>query len=133
MDVVVHQTPRKAARPAGLGRLGDQRQTGAAVVVGEEHRLAAVAALGDMKRHLGDDDAGGWGYAEQGSVGWGMGDGATWYYVHGTAVPELWDIVSPQLLHHLHLRILFRNRHLFHLFGSTSRSLCVHRCIFCRT
>ena len=68
MDVVVHQTPRKAARPAGLGRLGDQRQIGAAVVVGEEHRLTAVATLGDVVGDAWDDDAGESGYA--GGVVW---------------------------------------------------------------
>ena len=73
MDVVVHQTPREAARPAGLGRLGDQRQVGAAVVVGEEHRMTAVATLGDVVRYLGDYDAG-----ESGHVG-----GVAWEGVEG--------------------------------------------------
>ena len=73
MDVVVHQTPHKAARPAGPGRLGDQRQTGGAVVVGEEHRLAAVATLGDVMGDAWHDDAGDSGHAGWGIMGWGGG------------------------------------------------------------
>jgi hypothetical protein len=43
---------RAAARRA----LGDEREVDEAVVVGEEHRLAAVAALGYMLGDTGKDE-----------------------------------------------------------------------------
>ena len=58
MDVIVHQAPGKATRPARPRALGDQGEIGLAVVVVEEDRQPAVAALGDVVRDTGKDEAG---------------------------------------------------------------------------
>lgn len=55
--MVVHQAPGEAARAARGARLGQQREIGAAVVVGKEHGQEPVAALGDVMRDMRDDDA----------------------------------------------------------------------------
>ena len=98
--MVVHQTPRKAARPAGLGRLGDQRQIGTAVVVGEEHRLAAVATLGDVMGDAWHDDAGKSGHVGGGNMGWGQG-------LIGIVSPELLKLLCPDTPSIGKFRIIF--------------------------
>jgi len=58
MHVVRHQAVGDDARVCFLGELVDQVEIEAVVVVFEKDRLAAVAALGDVVRRFGQDDAG---------------------------------------------------------------------------
>lgn len=72
VDVIVHQAPAEAGDVRRLAAIGDEGEIGAAIVVGEEHREAAIAALRHMMRDAGDDDAGETGHA-RGVAGEGMG------------------------------------------------------------
>ncbi len=58
MDVVGHQTPRPNAHARFVRRLGQPVAVGGVVGIGEEHPLAAVAALRYMVGQAGDDDTG---------------------------------------------------------------------------
>ena len=57
MDVIVHQAISKDINPvlAAIGRQPGQVAT--AIIVTEEHRLAAVAALGDVMGNTGKNGA----------------------------------------------------------------------------
>jgi hypothetical protein len=81
VDVVVHQAPGEAAGRTGGESRGEQRQIRGPVLVAEEDRQAAVAALRDMMRDIGNDDAGETGHGIDGS---------------GVARLRLFSIVSPE-------------------------------------
>ena len=57
MDVVGHQTPGPDFDAGVAARGGEQIATERVIGVGEEHPRAAVAALGDVMRQTGNDDA----------------------------------------------------------------------------
>ena len=58
VDVIVHQSPAEAAGGGGGAGGGKQLEIGGAVLVREENRQSAVAALGHVMRDVGDDDTG---------------------------------------------------------------------------
>ena len=58
VDVIVHQAPGEAFHPRFRAALAQEINVEQAVLVGEEDRLPAIAALGDVMRDAGDDDAG---------------------------------------------------------------------------
>lgn len=58
VDVRVHQAPGEAGHARRRAALPEQIEIEDAVGIGEEDRLAAIAALGDVVRGVGDDDAG---------------------------------------------------------------------------
>lgn len=57
MDVVGQQAPGEARYRVGRARLRHEIAIGGVVVLGEEHLLPPVPALGDVVRYAGDDDA----------------------------------------------------------------------------
>ena len=57
MDVVGHQAPCPDGNPTGTAMLAQQLDIKPVVVVTEEHRLAPIAALGDVMRDVRDDRA----------------------------------------------------------------------------
>jgi YD repeat-containing protein len=88
VDVIVHQAPGEAAHVRRGAALAHQLQIQAPVLIREEHRLPAIAALGDVVSDAGDDDAGEAGHS--GDVAIGVTDG---YLVLPPETP-----VSPELL-----------------------------------
>ena len=58
MHVIGHQAPRPYLHLRGAAVLGEQIAIKRVIGVAEEGARAAVAALGDMVRIAGDDDAG---------------------------------------------------------------------------
>ena len=57
MDVVGHQALCPDGNPTGTAMPAQQLDIKSVVVVTEEHRLAPIAALGDVMRHVRDDRA----------------------------------------------------------------------------
>ena len=57
MDKVGHQTSSPDSNLAGTAMLAQQLDIKSVVVVTEEHRLAPIATLGDVMRHVGNDGA----------------------------------------------------------------------------
>ncbi len=57
MDVVGHETIGPAGDAIGLAALGEEIAIERAVLGSDEHRLAPIAALGNMMRDAGNDDA----------------------------------------------------------------------------
>ena len=62
MHVVGHQAPGPHGDIGGVAMLGEQIAVERIIVVAEESARAAVAALGDVVRMTGDNDAGEAGY-----------------------------------------------------------------------
>jgi hypothetical protein len=58
VDMVVHQAPGETSRLVPRAGRTEQLQIGPAIVIVEEQRLLAVAALDDMVRDLGNDQPG---------------------------------------------------------------------------
>jgi hypothetical protein len=58
VDVIVHQAPGEAFHPRRRAALPQQIEIEAPIRVREEDRLTAIAALRDMVRGTGNDDAG---------------------------------------------------------------------------
>lgn len=58
VDMVVHQAPGQARNTATHAAIAQQVAIFAAIIVREKHRQPAVAALGDMMRHTGENDTG---------------------------------------------------------------------------
>ena len=58
MHVVRHQAPAPHLDPGRAAMLGEQVAIQRIIVVAEKSSRPAVAALGDMMRMTGDDDAG---------------------------------------------------------------------------
>ena len=58
MDVVVHQAVAEQLQPEALRLRRQQFEVHPPIVVHEEHVLPVIAALGDMVRNAGDNDAG---------------------------------------------------------------------------
>lgn len=63
MDMVGHEAPRPHLDIGGAAALGQEIAVERVIGVAEEHARAAVAALGDVVRMTGDDDAGEAGHA----------------------------------------------------------------------
>jgi hypothetical protein len=57
MNVIGHQAPCPDGNPTGTAMLAQQLEIKTVVVVTEEHRLAPIAALGDVVRHIRHDSA----------------------------------------------------------------------------
>ena len=58
VDVIRHEAVRQHAQVEALTLLMENIEVGAVVGGGEEYILAVVAALDDVMRQTGDDDAG---------------------------------------------------------------------------
>ena len=63
MHVIGHQAIRENFQVMAMRFLFEQLQVQPVVIVGEEHRLAIVAALGHMMGHAWNDDTGNAGHA----------------------------------------------------------------------
>ena len=82
VNVVGHQAPGNAANALAPAGLGDQSAIGGVILLAKEYLLPPVAALGDVMRDVGNDDAGQTSHAHQ---------------ITGFISPDQLGIVSPEL------------------------------------